>query len=245
MSHIQVQDEQGVRIISINRPEKLNALSLDMYQQVTEYLRQGEADNGIRAFLLKGQQNCFTSGNDISDFISNTNMDPTHPAVQFLFCLAELKKPLVAAVAGSAVGIGTTVLLHCDLIYADPSAQFMLPFINLGLVPEAGASLLLPNLIGHPKAAELLMLGEAFDASMALSMGLINHICAQEDLFEYALTKAKQLAKQPAQAMMATKSLLRSNQAEVIEQMQKELKEFEIRLNSDEAKNRFKAFLAR
>lgn len=243
MSHIQVQDEQGVRIITINRPDKLNALSLEMYQQLTEYLRQGEADNGIRAFLLKGQQNCFTSGNDIADFVTNTNLDPTHPAVCFLLTLVELKKPLVAAVTGTAVGIGTTVILHCDLIYADNSAKFMLPFINLGLVPEAGSSLLLPNIIGHPKAAELLMLGDSFDAETAHSLNLINGICPSDEVFDYALSKAKQLAKQPALAIQMTKQLLRPNKEQIRAQMQRELKEFEVCLNSDEAKARFAAFL--
>lgn len=116
MSHIQVQDDQGVRIISFNRPDKRNALDLNMYKQLTEYLIEGEADNDIRAFMLHGQDNCFTSGNDIADFLKNSDLGPNHPAVRFLFCLLELKKPLVAAVSGSAVGIGTTVLLHCVIL---------------------------------------------------------------------------------------------------------------------------------
>ncbi|MGL4900792.1 MAG: enoyl-CoA hydratase-related protein, partial [Shewanella sp.] len=148
MSHIQVQDDQGVRIISFNRPEKRNALDLNMYKLLTEYLIAGEADNDIRAFMLHGQHNCFTSGNDVADFLKNSELDQNHPTVRFLFCLLELKKPLVAAVSGAAVGIGTTLLLHCDLVYADSSAKFQLPFVNLALVPEAGASLLLPELVG-------------------------------------------------------------------------------------------------
>lgn len=243
MSHIQIKDEQGVRIISIDRPDKLNALSLDMYKQMTEYLIQGESDNGIRAFLLRGQQNCFTSGNDIADFLSNPDMGRNHPAVNFLFTLLTLKKPLIAAVSGSAVGIGTTVLLHCDLVYADDSAQFMLPFVNLGLVPEAGASLLLPQLIGHPHAAELLLLGEPFNAETAKDLKMINRICSASELYGFALKQAKRIAAQPPEAIQQTKQLMRPNQQQVNRQMELEIEQFAKLLHSEQAQARFKAFL--
>lgn len=243
MSYIQVQDDQSVRIISFNRPDKRNALDLKMYKQLTEYLIEGEADNDIRAFMLYGQDNCFTSGNDIADFLKHNDLGPNHPAVHFLFCLLELKKPLVAAVSGAAVGIGTTLLLHCDLVYADNTAKFQLPFVSLALVPEAGASLLLPELVGYQKAAELLLLGESFDATTAYRLNMINEIVAQEDLLSYALSQAKKLARQPPQALQITRQLMRPHKHRVQHQMHQELEQFSDRLKSDEAKAKFQTFL--
>ncbi|MCG9697480.1 enoyl-CoA hydratase [Shewanella sp. Isolate11] len=245
MSTIQIQDKQGVRIITLNRPDKLNALNLEMYTQLTEYLIQGESDNGINAFVIKGQDNCFTSGNDIADFLKNSSLGPEHPAFKFLFTLLDINKPLVAAVSGAAVGIGTTLLLHCDLVYADNSAKFKLPFVDLALVPEAGASLLLPRLVGRTKAAELLLLGDSFNADDAKQMGLVNQVLPNDTLFDYAIAQATKLAKQPPEALQATKKLINYDVELVREQMQKELKEFAIRLQSDEAKSRFQAFLNR
>ncbi|MGI2900036.1 enoyl-CoA hydratase [Shewanella algae] len=243
MSTIQVQDEQGVRIIRFNRPDKRNALDLDMYKQLKEYLIQGEADNEIRAFLLTGSENCFTSGNDVADFLKQPDLGPNHPAVRFLFCLLELKKPLVAAVSGAAVGIGTTLLLHCDLVYADNTAQFRLPFIDLALVPEAGSSLLLPELVGYQKASELLLLGESFDAETALDLKLINRMLSPVELFPYALEKAKALASKPPQALQLTRQLMRPHKSRVQHQMHQELELFGQRLQSDEAKAVFRQFL--
>ncbi|QYK00983.1 enoyl-CoA hydratase [Shewanella psychrotolerans] len=245
MSTIQIQDEQGVRIITINRPDKRNALNLYMYTQLTEYLIQGESDNGINVFMIKGQSDCFTSGNDVADFLKNSNLGPDHPTFKFLFTLLDLNKPIVAAVTGPAVGIGTTLLLHCDLVYADNSAKFQLPFVNLALVPEAGASLLLPRLVGPQKAAELLLLGESFNAHDAQQMNLINQIIPSESLFDYAKTQAIKLAQKPPQALQTSRQLMRYDQDLVRAQMKKELKEFNVRLQSDEAKQRFQAFLNR
>ncbi|SQH75092.1 Enoyl-CoA hydratase/isomerase family protein [Shewanella benthica] len=243
MSTIQVKDEQGVRIITINRPEKRNALSLEMYTNLTEYLIQGESDNAIHCFLIKGQQDCFTSGNDVADFLKNSNLDSNHPAFNFLFHLLDLKKPIVAAVTGAAVGIGTTLLLHCDLVYADNTAKFQLPFVNLALVPEAGASLLLPQLVGPQKAAELLLLGESFDAHTAKTLNIINDVIPSETIFDFALAQAIKLAKQPPLALQASRALLRSNKEQVRQQMKDELAQFAVRLKSDEARTRFEAFL--
>ncbi|AQS40180.1 Enoyl-CoA hydratase [Shewanella psychrophila] len=243
MSTIQVKDEQGVRIITINRPDKRNALSLEMYTSLTEYLIQGESDNAIYCFLIKGQQDCFTSGNDVADFLKNSKLDSEHPAFNFLFHLLDLKKPLVAAVTGAAVGIGTTLLLHCDLVYADSTAKFQLPFVNLALVPEAGASLLLPQLVGAQKASELLLLGESFDAQTAKTLNIINDVIPSETIFYFALAQAVKLAKQPPQALQASRALIRSNKELVRQQMKDELEQFAIRLKSDEARSRFEAFL--
>lgn len=243
MSTIQVKDDNGVRIITFNRPDKRNALNLQMYTQLTEYLIQGESDNEIRAFMFRGQAQCFTSGNDVADFLKNSNLGVDHPAFRFLFCLLDLKKPVVAAVTGAAVGIGTTLLLHCDLVYADDTAKFQLPFVKLALVPEAGASLLLPQVVGHVKAAELLMLGESFDAHAAQQYGLINAVESSEDIFEFTLSQAKKLAEQPPISLQTTKQLMRYNKEAIRAQMEKELVEFGARLASDEAKSRFAAFL--
>ncbi|WP_372872174.1 enoyl-CoA hydratase-related protein [Shewanella sp.] len=243
MSKILVKDVEGVRHLSFNRPDKRNALDLDMYRQLTEYLTQGESDNEIRAFLLSGEANCFTAGNDVADFLQNSDLGPNHPAVRFLFCLLELKKPMVAAVSGSAVGIGTTLLLHCDLVYADNSAKFQLPFVNLALVPEAGASILLPELVGYQKAAELLLLGDPFDAATAAELRLINGIVQSETLLQTAMDKAKRLAAQPPQALQQTRQLMRPHKHRVQHQMHLELEAFGERLKSDEAKARFQAFL--
>ncbi|GIU18082.1 enoyl-CoA hydratase [Shewanella colwelliana] len=245
MSTVQIQDEQGVRIITINRPEKRNALSLEMYTQLTEYLIQGESDNGINAFMIKGQNDCFTSGNDVADFLKNSDLGPEHPAFTFLFTLLDLKKPVVAAVTGPAVGIGTTLLLHCDLVYADNKAKFQLPFVNLALVPEAGASLLLPRLMGQQKAAELLLLGESFDAAKAHTLNIINAVVDSENLIEFSLSQAIKLASKPPQALQASRQLMRDDIEVVRAQMQKELKQFAIRLQSDEAKAQFRAFLSK
>jgi enoyl-CoA hydratase/carnithine racemase len=243
MSHIQVRDDQGVRIISFNRPEKRNAFNLEMYQQFTEYLIQGEADNDIRAFMFHGTENCFTSGNDIADFLKSGELVEEHPTVKFLFCLLDLKKPVVAAVTGAAVGIGTTLLLHCDLVYADNSAKFQMPFVNLALVPEAASSLLLPLIVGQQKAAELILLGEAFNATTAAELNIINKVIDDADLLSFSLAQAKKLAAQPPQSLQASKQLLRHNQAQVKAQMKLELVQFSKRLQSDEAKQRFQAFL--
>jgi enoyl-CoA hydratase/carnithine racemase len=243
MSHIQVRDDQGVRIISFNRPEKRNAFNLKMYQQFTEYLIQGEADNDIRAFMFHGTENCFTSGNDIADFLKSGKLDQQHPTVKFLFCLLDLKKPVVAAVAGAAVGIGTTLLFHCDLVYADNSAKFQMPFVSLALVPEAASSLLLPLIVGQQKAAELILLGDAFNAATAAELNIINKVVDEADLLSFSLAQAKKLAAQPPQSLQASKQLLRHNQAQVKAQMKLELVQFSKRLQSDEAKQRFQAFL--
>ena len=243
MSYIQVRDIQGVRIISFNRPDKRNAFNLDMYQQLTEYLIQGETDNDIRAFLLHGEGKCFTAGNDIADFLKSGELHDEHPTVRFLFTLLDLKKPLVAAVSGSAVGIGTTLLLHCDLVYADTSAKFKLPFVSLALVPEAASSILLPLLVGPQKAAELILLGETFDAHTAADLKIINQVITDTDVIDYALQQAIKLAAQPPISLQASRQLLRHNHEQVKQQMKRELVIFNERLQSDEAKQRFKAFL--
>src|SRR5262249_22274086 len=157
------------------RPEKKNALTGEMYLAMNEGLRQADTDADVRVVLITGTEDCFTAGNDLVDF-ANAKPGETSPAILYLRTLAATKKPVVAAVSGIAVGIGTTMLLHCDLVYADSRARFQLPFVNLGLCPEAGSSVMLPGLVGHRKAAALLFFGEPFNAETARELGLVNEV---------------------------------------------------------------------
>ncbi|QSX34305.1 enoyl-CoA hydratase/isomerase family protein [Shewanella avicenniae] len=243
MSMIKVNDIDGVRIIQFNRLDKLNAINLEMYRELTAYLIEGDSNNDICSFLLCGEPHCFTAGNDIADFLNLPNIDAEHPAIQFLFCLLALKKPLIAAVSGPAIGIGTTMLLHCDLVYADASAQFQLPFINLALVPEAGASMLLPQLVGFPRAAELLLTGEPFNAMQARGYRIINEIIEEDELFEFSLSKAKLIASKPSAAVQQTKALMKPWKNQLKLHMQQELDCFTKCLSSDEARQHFQQFL--
>ncbi|KFZ36029.1 enoyl-CoA hydratase [Shewanella mangrovi] len=243
MSMIKVNDTDGVRIIQFNRLDKLNAINLEMYRELTAYLIEGDSNNDIGAFLLCGDKHCFTAGNDIADFLNVPNLDAEHPAIEFLFCLLGLKKPLIAAVSGPAIGIGTTMLLHCDLVYADASAQFQLPFINLALVPEAGASMLLPQLVGYTRAAELLLTGEPFSAMQARGYRLINDIVEDDELIEFSLNRAKLIASKPSAAVQQTKALMKPWKNHLKQHMQQELDCFTKCLSSDEARQRFQQFL--
>ena len=162
---IDYQVADGVAQIGINRPEKKNALTTAMYAGLVEAFERAEADKAVRVALIHGTNECFTAGNDLQDFMNAPPKDDSSPVIRFLKTIHAAKKPIVAAVAGPAVGIGTTLLLHCDLIYADPKARLQLPFVNLGLCPEAGSSFLLPQILGHPRAAELLLFGDPFSAA--------------------------------------------------------------------------------
>ena len=171
--------DQGVQILHIRRPEKKNALTRAMYHTLAEALRRADTDPAVRAILLRGEPECFTSGNDVNDFLKEDEHTTERPAVQFLKAIAHVRKPLVAAVNGLAVGIGTTLLLHCDLVYAAEDAWLQLPFTRLGLCPEAASSLLVPQLMGHQRAAELLLRGERLSAGKAWEYGLVNEVLPQ------------------------------------------------------------------
>lgn len=199
----------GVAHIVINRPEKKNALTAAMYAGLGGAFQEAESAKAVRVTLISGTNDCFTAGNDLQDFMNAPPTDDSSPTVRFLKTVHAAKKPIVAAVAGPAVGIGTTLLFHCDLIYADPKSRFQLPFVNLGLCPEFGSSFLLPQFIGHARAAELLLLGETFSAETALELGLINAVTAESQVIPTATEKAKQLAQRPAAALLLTKQLLK------------------------------------
>lgn len=244
-SHILTETKEQILTITINRPEKKNALTRAMYAALAEAINRANDDSGVRVLLITGSGDSFTSGNDIMDFLQQPPTDETTPVSHFLQAIATAQKCLVAAVNGLAIGVGTTMLLHCDLVYAAASARLQLPFVNLGVVPEAGSSYLLPRLMGHQRAAELLMLGEPFSAMKGREVGIINEVVADEALFAQAWGVAQKLAAKPPAALRLTKALLRENGRFTREAMQREGAHFRDRLQSPEAIEAFTAFMER
>ncbi len=233
----------GVLQITINRPDRRNALDRATYAGLIAAITAGEADENVRALVLTGAAGCFTSGNDIKDFAAASG-DGARIAIDFLTTISTAKKPIIAAVEGFAVGIGTTMLLHCDLAFAGRSASFRLPFVTLGLCPEGGSSHLLPVIAGSKRAAELLMLGEAFPPETAAEAGLVNAVVAEGEALSIALDKARALAALPPQSVALTKMLLkRGNAPAVAETIALEARHFGERLVSAEAQAAFAAFL--
>jgi enoyl-CoA hydratase/carnithine racemase len=243
--HIVVSIEKRILTLRLDRPEKKNALTRGMYLGMIEALKQAEADPNVRVVLITGTELCFTAGNDLVDF-ANAKPGETSPAILYLQTLAATLKPVIAAVGGVAVGIGTTMLLHCDLVYAASDARFQLPFVNLGLCPEAGSSTLLPALMGHRKAAELLYFGEPFTADRAREVGIVNTVVASNELLNTVISKAQQLAEKPPSALRITKALLKSGSVSAIaDAMAKETEQFTALLQGPEAKEAMVAFMQR
>jgi enoyl-CoA hydratase/carnithine racemase len=241
---IVVTTEDRITTLRIDRPEKKNALTVAMYEQLTAALLAAARDPAVRAVVLAGSSDCFTAGNDIGDFARANQGGLATAPLDFLRALATFEKPVLAAVAGVAIGIGTTLLLHCDLVIAAPSARFKTPFVALGLVPEAASSLLLPKLVGERRAAQLLLLGEQIDATTALAWGLVNEIA--DDPHTASLAKARALAACAPSALRATKSLIRrATRESVLETMAVEGETFSNQLRSPEAMEAFQAFMAR
>ena len=244
MNTIHTETKDGVLRIEIDRPDKKNALTAVMYQAMADAIKAAEADSKVRVVLIHGKADLFTAGNDLQDFLDNPPRDENQPVFQFLYGISRAQKVIVAAVAGAAVGIGTTMLLHCDLVYAAPNSRLQLPFVNLGLVPEAGSSLLLPALVGYQRAAELLLLGEPFSAHKAKEIGLVTEVVPEDRLFDTAMAQAKKLAQMPAASLRLTKQLMKHGQAAAVEQRIKlESSHFGERLASPEAKEAFSAFI--
>ena len=244
MNKILTENEDGVLRVQFNRAEKKNAITAAMYQALAHALRHAERDNAVRVVLILGATEVFTAGNDLQDFLANPPRSADAPAFQFLRAIHEFPKPLIEAVSGLAVGIGTTMLLHCDLVYCSPGTRFSLPFVDLGLCPEAGSSFLLPRLAGYQKAAELLMLGEPFGAETAKEIGLVNAIVPAEALVAAAMATARKLAAKPAASLRETKMLMKQGIHEAVRlAMGDESEAFRERLESPEAKEAFAAFL--
>ncbi|MBI3274948.1 MAG: enoyl-CoA hydratase/isomerase family protein [Methylocystis sp.] len=238
------RDDAVLRIV-MNRPDKKNALDRDMYERMTAALTEADADPGLRAILIEGAGGVFTAGNDLSDLRFPPADLKDFPALRFVRALAACQTPLVAAVEGDAVGVGATMLFHCDLVYAAPSARFKMPFVDLGLVPEAASSLLVPERLGLAKAAQFLLLCEGFDADEALRLNIVNAIAPPGDLGRIALAAAGRLAEKPSQALAATRRLLRSGQEAVAARLEEEGKLFAQALASPTVRARIAAFFAR
>ncbi len=240
-----VTHTEGFCEVRFNRPEKRNAITFLMYEQLTRALAAAQADDTVRAVLLSGEGASFSAGNDLQDFLSGPPLNDAHPAMQFLRTLATFGKPLLAAVQGQTVGIGVTMLLHCDLIVAARSTQLTLPFVALGLVPEAGSTLLLPRLIGHQRAAELLLLGQPFNADTAYRLGIVNRVVEEGALLAEARALARAVAQQPPEALAATRRLLRGDPGELLARIEEEARIFGAQLQSEEFRARVRAFLSR
>lgn len=241
-SSILISEQDGICLLTFNRPEKKNALTQAMYGDLSQALLAASRNSAVKVVVFSGGDHLFTSGNDIQEFLGSP--DALEQVLKFLQIVAAFEKPLVAAVNGAAVGIGTTLLLHCDLVYCAENAHFQMPFVLLGLCPEAGSTLLLPRLVGTHKANELLLLGNPFDANAALSCGIVNQILPEEKVLSHTLEIAKHLAKLPHEAVCATKKLLKSNMQKPIEEvLEEEAKIFRGRLFSEEAREQFKKFL--
>lgn len=238
-----ITKEQATLTLQFNRPAKKNAITAAMYQSMADALKDADNDPSIRVILFVGSPQIFTAGNDLEDFAKHPPTTSDSPVHQFLWQISHANKPIIAAVEGAAVGIGTTMLLHCDLVYAAPSARFSMPFVQLGLCPEAASSLLLPQLMGYQRAAEKLLFGEAFSTDEAYRSGLVTAIVEAEELLAFARSQAVKLSGLPAASVRASKRLMKNGQMANMEaSMAAENKLFGSMLSSPEAREAFGAF---
>ena len=245
-THVETTVSEGVLSIRMNRPEKKNAIDRAMYGALSAALQQAEADPHVRAILIMGVPGAFSAGNDIGDFMAFAMGGDRPSEVEgFLLALVGSSKPLVAAVDGLAIGIGTTMLMHCDMVLASPGSVFRTPFLDLGLVPEAGSSLIAPRLMGHQRAFALLAADETFDAEAAKAANLVTRIVEAGMLEGEALGVAKALAVKPPEALRIARDLIRGDRAEIVERIRLEIDHFSDRLKSREARDAFSAFMAR
>jgi enoyl-CoA hydratase/carnithine racemase len=244
--HIDISRQGAVQIIRVNRPEKKNAFTRAMYDAMWKGLAAGEADETIRCHVFLGAPGAFSAGNDMQDFLAYATSGGDMPElIGFLETLARLRKPVISGVDGLAIGIGTTIHLHCDLTLATPRSLFRTPFVDLGLVPEAASSLLVPGITGHQKAFALLAMGEDFSAEQALAAGLIYKIVAEDALECEALKLAEKVASRAPEALQMSRRLMKRHPEEVIARIHEEAKLFAERLRSKEAQAAFMAFMSR
>ena len=244
MAEILQEVNGSILTLTLNRPEKQNAITREMYQTLADALREANGDFAIRAVVITTSSQHFTSGNDLFDFLNAPPLEPGSPVMNFLEQIHTFTKPLLAAVSGNAVGIGTTMLMHCDVVVAAPTTRFSMPFVNLGLVPEAGSSLLFPRIAGYQRAAKVFLTGEPFSADYALQIGLIAEISDAPQ--SSAMAIAERIAAQPPSAVIQTKALLKSELHDKVSAvMRAEGELFQMALQSDEAREAFMAFLAK
>lgn len=246
MTDILIHTEDGITTLTFNRLERKNSITAAMYATLADALEAAAADTLVRVVVFQGHETVFSAGNDIGDFLQQPPAKEDAPVFRFLRALASFPKPLVAAVCGPAVGIGTTLLFHCDLVYAGDNAAFSMPFVNLGLCPEAASSLLVPQMMGYHRAAEALLLGEPFMAEAALEVGLVNRVVPPSEANAYAQSVARKLAAKPLASLIETKRLMKKPQAEaVLRQMAEEGASFGRMLREPAAREAFTAFMER
>jgi enoyl-CoA hydratase/carnithine racemase len=246
MSDILTHIDAGVMTITFNRLDKKNSITATMYAAMADAVALAAADASVRVVLFQGHESIFSAGNDIGDFLNQPPTTQESPVFRFLRGIASFEKPMLAAVAGPAVGIGTTMLFHCDLVYAGDNAAFSMPFVNLGLCPEAASSLLVPRMFGYHRAAEALLMGEPFFAEAAQEVGLVNRVVPPTEVNGYAQAQARKLAAKPLSSLIETKRLMKGGtQQEVLQKMDEEGKSFGRMLREPAAKEAFGAFMAK
>jgi enoyl-CoA hydratase/carnithine racemase len=244
VSDIQTDLSEGIFTITLNRAEKKNSITVAMYAAMAEALAQAAADASARVVVIQGHESVFSAGNDITDFLNNPPAGQDSPVFRFLHGISTFPKPIVAAVCGPAVGVGTTMLLHCDLVYAGDNAAFSMPFVNLGLCPEAASSYLVPQLMGYQRAAQALLLGEPFMVEAALEMGLVSRIVPPGEANNIARAQARKLAAKPMSSLIETKRLMKKSQAPIVaERMAEEGASFGRMLKEPAAREAFTAFM--
>jgi len=246
VSDIVVTDQGPIRVVRMYRPEKKNALTLAMYEAMAAAIEGADRDAGVRCVLIAGAPGAFCAGNDLADFLAAASRGGAlgGPILRFLYALAKSDKPLIAAVGGVAVGVGTTMLLHCDHVVAADDAKFSTPFVSLGLVPEAASSLIAPRLMGHARAFSLLVMGKALTAEEAKVSGIVNTVVPAAEVDSQALAAAKEMAALPPEAVLASRRLMRGSPDEIVARIDAEAEEFKRRLASPEAQAAFVAFLS-
>lgn len=242
MDNIQVENIKSVKVIRFNRPGKKNAFTIDMYQSLSTILKNASADANTKVVVFSSTSDCFSAGNDIIDFRDNPPIDDDAPVYEFVRLLAKFEKPMIAAVDGLAVGIGFTMLLHCDFVYVTKKSKLIAPFVNLGLVPEAGSTKLLVELIGERAAAEILILGESISGSKAVDLGIANQVVEVDELESRALSTAEILTKKPSDALRLSKELIRPRDL-ILEAVEKEIVYFKKQVVSLETKEAISAIL--
>jgi len=241
---IRFEVDGAIATVAFNRPEKKNAITAAMYQSAADALQAADANAAVRVLVITGDGGCFTAGNDLEDFLQRPPQGNDHPVTQFMHALRTTTKPVIAAVPGLAIGIGTTLLMHCELVYAAERAKFAMPFTQLGLCPEFASSVLLPRMAGYQRAAEKLLFGEPFDAIEAEQMGLVNRVLPAAELMSFVHAQATKLATLPSESLRITKQLMKADlQVPLTTAMLTELQHFQRMLNEADAKEAFTAFI--